>query len=553
MADRPRSDDALVAGRAALARGAWPEARALFEEALARGERPEPLEGLSWATWWLEDVATCLDARERAYRLYRAAGDRRSAARMALWLGDDHIEFRGEEAVAAGWFSRAARLLDGLEPCPEHGWLAVFEAHAALGRRELAAAIRLAEEARAAGRRHEAFDLEMFGLATEGVARVEQGELAVGMRCLDEASAAAIAGEYENLVPAAWSCCLLISSCEQVRDYERGAQWCEQIAAFSRRMQARFVTGACRAHYAAILTWHGSWRAAEQELVAALDDLGATRPAWRTEALVRLGELRLRQGRIAEAAELFEQAPEHPLSQRGLAAVRLERDDPATACDLLERMLRQTPDGAARRADALELLVRAELARGGHEAAAAWLEALRAVAAAVGTEPLRAATRVCEGLLAAAVGEHEVACDHFEDAIDILARGRAPLEAARTRVELAWALLALDRVEAAAHETRAALAVLDSAGAALDSARARTLLAALSSRGPHPGSGDAPLTARQVEVLRLVAEGLSDRDIADRLVLSEHTVHRHVANIYARLGCSSRAAAVAHAGRLGLL
>lgn len=550
MADRPRRPSDA---RAALARGAWLQARSAFEEALTQGEDAEALEGLSWAAWWLEDVATCLDARERAYRAYRAAGDRRSAARMALWLGDDHMEFRGEGAVAEGWLRRAARLLEDLEGCPEQGWLTVFEAHGALGRHDPGTAIGLAREAREVGRRHGALDLEMFALATEGVARVQQGDVAEGMGCLDEATVAAVAGEYENLAPAAWSCCLLISSCEHVRDYERGAQWCDRVAAFSRRMGARFVTGVCRAHYGAILVWHGRWAEAEQELLAALDDLTTNRPAWRVEALVRLGELRRRQGRLGEAADLFEQAPEHPLAQRGMAALRLDRNDPATARDLLERMLRNTPDHGTLRADVLELLVRVEVAAGDCEAAARRLEELRSIAAGIPTEPLRAAVRVCEGLVATAVGDLERACDHFEDAIDLLGRCHSPLEAARTRLELADALLARDRVDAAAHEARAALAVLDESGAQVDSTRARTLLHRGDGRAAESHPDDTPLTPRQVEVLRLVAEGLADQDIAGRLVISQHTVHRHVANIYTRLGCSSRAAAVARASRIGLL
>ena len=120
------------AGRAALARGAWAEARASFEAALAEEETAEALEGLSWAAWWLDDVDACFDARERAYRRYRADGDLRGAARMALWLSDDYAEFRRQEAVSGGWFQRAARLLAELPPAPEHGWLAVFEAHVTL-------------------------------------------------------------------------------------------------------------------------------------------------------------------------------------------------------------------------------------------------------------------------------------------------------------------------------------------------------------------------------------------------------------------------------------
>lgn len=547
-------EDASASGWTALARGEWAHARDAFENALAHGEAPEALEGLSWAAWWLEDIDACLDARERAYHAHRRADDGRGAARMALWLADDHQWFRGAAAVADGWFRRATRLLDELEPCPEHGWLMVFDAHAALDRGDLDEARALAARAQESGRTHGAVDLEMFAVATDGVAQIEQGAVADGLRCLDEAVAAALAGEFENLAPAAWACCLLLAACERVRDYARGAQWCQKVEEFSRRMDAQFVLGVCRAHYGAILGWHGSWADAEAQLVTALAQLTGEQRTWRTEALVRFAELRRRQGHLEEAAARFEEALPHPLAHRGLAAISLDRGEPVAARDLLERALRRIPPThSTHRADVLELLVRVHAVRGDPDAAADCLAELRAVAAAVDTEPLRAAVSVAEGLLAAAVDDHERACDHFEDAVDAFARCRAPLEVAYARLDLAGALRALGRVSAAKREGELAQASLEELGAAIGADRARALLAELSAESTAGGGAGGPLTARQVDVIRLVAEGLSDAAIAERLTLSEHTVHRHVANIYTRLGCSSRAAAVAIAGRLGLL
>jgi LuxR family transcriptional regulator, maltose regulon positive regulatory protein len=545
----PRPPRAPVAGWEALARGAWQEARASFEVAVGQGEDADALEGLSWAAWWLEDVETCIDARERAYRAHRQAGDDRAAARMALWLADDHADLRGEPAVAEGWFSRAARLAADLEPCPEQGWVAAFEAHRALGAGTADVALRHAADAVEVGRRHGHVALEMFGVATEGVAQLQLGEIDSGLRRLSEAATAAVAGEYEDLVPAAWSCCLLIAACEDLRDHDRGAQWCEQVTAFGERTNADFLRGVCRAHHGAILAWRGELREAERVLEAAVASLTDRRPTWRPEALVRLGELRRLQGRYVDAAALFEAASAHPLAQRGLAAVSLDRGDPAGARDLLQRMLRQLPsEGSARRSAALELLVRAELALGDHTAAATHAEELRTIADAVGTVPLHAAASAAAGLIAGAAGEHARACERFEDAIDLLLRCRAPLEVAALRVDLAEALWLLDRPEAAFSEAAAAL---DGLGGVrpVERARAEAMLARRGGRQPD----HHPLTARQVEVLGLIAEGLSDHEVAARLVLSEHTVHRHVANIYTRLDCSTRAAAVARATRLGLL
>jgi DNA-binding NarL/FixJ family response regulator len=500
--------DHLAAGRDALARGAWEQARAAYDAALARDGSAAAWEGRSWAAWWLDDVPACLDARERAYRLYRAGNDRRGAARMALWLGDDHLEFRGESAVANGWFGRAARLLDGVETSPEHGWLHVFRAHLALGANDLQEAKRLGGLGRELGARLGDVDLEMFALATEGLALVNEGAVEDGMRRLDEAAAAALGGEFDHLVPAGWTCCYLLYACENVRDYDRAAQWCRKVDEFSARMRIRFVNGTCRSHYAVVLSWHGDDAAAERELLRALDNLTATRPFWRSEAIVRLAELRRRQGRLAEAQELFEQAPRHSLAQLGLAEVALDRGEPAAARDLLERVLRDVPEAnATKRAAPVELMARALAALGEADAATALVAELDAIAATVGTLAVRAGARFAAGVVAAARGDRDDACRCLDDAAELFAAGGGPFEEARAR-------------------------------AALERAR---------------GARAAPLTPRQLEVLRLVADGLGDRAIAERLCLSEHTVHRHLQNAFARLGCRSRAAAVASAGRLGLL
>ena len=549
MTDAPLPSQAAAAGWEALAEGAWQRARSRFDTALSQHDDADALEGLSWAAWWLEDTDTCIDARERAYRAYRDAGDDRAAARMALWLSDDHADLRGEPAVAEGWFSRAARLAADLEPCPEQGWLAVFEAHDALARDALDLARRRAADAAEIGRQHGQVDLEMFAVATSGIAHLRTGEVDLGLRQLSEAATAALAGEYENLVPASWSCCLLIAACEDRRDYDRGAQWCEQVAAFSERTHAWFLRGVCNAHYGAILTWRGRFRDAERVLVTATESLTERRPTWRPEALVRLGELRRLRGEQAEATRLFEAAGAHPLAQRGLAAVRLDQGDAAGARDLLERMLRQLPpEHGARRTDALELLVRAELALEHHQAAHGHAEELRSIADRVATTALRAAASAATGRVALASGDHEPACDRFEDAIDLLLRDQAPLEAAAVRVDLAVALEAAGRPDAAVREARAALATLQEIRPV-----ERERAAAVLGRCRGEDAGNDTLTARQVEVLRLIAEGLSDHEMAERLLLSEHTVHRHVANIYTRLGCSTRAAAVARASRLGIL
>jgi LuxR family transcriptional regulator, maltose regulon positive regulatory protein len=557
MAEIASSGEQPRDGEGALARGEWGEARAIFEQELEVRETVEALEGLSWAAWWVEDVPTCLEARERAYQLSRRQGDARRAAMLAVWLGDDHLVLRGERAIANGWFQRAARLLEGLEPCPEHGWLDALVGYMALVEGDAARAKELAAQARELGRSCGVVALEMFALCVEGVALVNEGRVADGMCCLDEATAAALAGEFELIVPAGWTCCMLLNACERARDYERAAEWCRKVEEFGHRMRINFVTGACRAHYGAVLTWLGRWDEAERELTRATEDL-VDRPTWTGLARVRLADLRRRQGRVAEAQELLDRAAGNALTPVVLAEIALDQRDASAAADLLEPVLRRVPtQNMTLRATPVELMVRAKAAAGDAEAAARHLEELRSIAASVGTRPLHASATLAEGLVEAAAGDAQQARARLEDAVELFAASGAAFELARARLELARLLASLGRTNAAVREATLAVRRLDEIGAVAEAARARELLAGLGAppvarrRGSAPG--DRLLTTRELEVLRLVAEGLTDVDIAARLVLSRHTVHRHLQNAYARLGCSSRAAAVAEANKLNLL
>ncbi len=556
MAETASSAERVREGEAALARAAWAEARAIFEAELEAHETVEALEGLSWAAWWVEDVPTCLDARERAYRLSRRQGEQRRAAMLAIWLGDDHLVLRGERAIANGWFQRAARLLEGLEPCPEHGWLDALVGYMAMLEGDQPRAKELAARARQLGRRLGVVGLEMFALAVEGVGLVNEGRVADGMCCLDEAAAAALAGEFEEIVPAGWTCCLLLNACERARDYERAAEWCGKVEEFGRRMRINFVTGACRAHYGAVLTWQGRWREAERELTTATEELVAERPTWSGLAILRLADLRRRQGRVAEAQELLHRAAGNALTPLVLAEIALDQGDASTAVDLLEPVLRRmAAQNLTLRATPVELMVRAKAAAGEPAAATTHLEELRAIAEAVGTRPLHASVKLAEGLVAAAAGDQEAARAGLEDAVELFAAAGAAFDLARARLELTRVLDRMGRGDAAVRQATLAARLLDAIGAGGEAARARELLAGLGAPPVprRPAAGDRLLTPREVEVLRLVADGLTDGEVAARLVLSRHTVHRHLQNAYARLGCSSRAAAVAEASRLGLL
>jgi len=494
------AQEIVLAGRAELAAARWEAAREAFAAALADEETPEAFEGLSWAAWWLDDRDAVLHAREHAHRLYRSRDDEPGAARMAIWIAADALDFDGAVAVANGWLQRAHRLLDGHDPCPEHGWLAFHEGYLAHLADDTETARTLAIATAETGRRFALADLEMLGLALEGASLVACAEVADGMDRLDEATALALTGDAAIPIASAWTCCFLVTACTAVLDYERAAAWCDRIAEFAEGYGSRYMLAFCRAEYGAVQLWHGRWSEAETLLEASVEDFAASRPAMVGAPLGVLAELRRRQGRAAEATALLDRLGESAGALLCRARMALDRGDTGAAVELLERRLREARTLA--RVPALELLARAQTARGAMDEAAAHVAALREVEQLVGTPAVRACADRAEGVLALARGDRD--------------RGRQLLEDALGRFE--------------------------ATGGAYEVTQTRLALA-------PPLDG---ITPRERDVLRLVAEGLTNQQIAERLVVSEHTVHRHVTNILRKLDLPSRAAAAAHAVRAGI-
>jgi len=272
-----------------------------------------------------------------------------------------------------------------------------------------------------------------------------------------------------------------------------------------------------------------------------------------------LAELRRRQGRFVEAALLLEKADSHPfrilaghLAILGHAAIALDWSDAATATDLAERFLRAIADeDRMERAVGLEVFLRARLALGDRAEAEKALDELRSIVSVVDTEAMRGSGRFADGLVTAAAGDHKVAKRHLEDAVYLFDRSCAPFEMASARLELARCLFTLGQPEAAELQAQDAWESLQILGATAEAERAAALLREL--ERVDETLDLAGLSQREVEVLRLVVQGLSNQAIAARLVLSRHTVHRHVSNILTKLALSSRAAAAAYAAQQGLL
>ena len=426
-------------GWAELRAGRWESARAAFA---AADETAESLEGLSWAAWWLDEADAVFDARERAYRAYQETGDAAGAARMATWLAADELDFHGAVAVASGWLQRASRLLEPLEAGPDHGWLAFHEGYVAHASGDAERARKLAVDAADIGRRFAVPDLEMLGLALEGGALVAQADVEAGMRCLDEATATALAGEATIPISSAWTCCFLVSACTAVRDFDRAFEWCDRIAEFAERYGSRYMLGFCRAEYGVVHLWRGRWAEAEELLESSIEDFARSRPAYAAGPMVQLAELRRRQGRPGEAARLLEvrgrprarssagrgssstPATHRPLSScsKECAAGRPVRArSPSSRCSSSRRSpsttsivpLPRLSTCVARRADR--------------------------------DRPAARGADLAEGMLAASRGEHEHARPLLEDAVVALESSGAPFEAAHARAELAATLAALGR------------------------------------------------------------------------------------------------------------
>ncbi len=524
-------------GRAALARGAWSLARKCFAEALADEEVPEAYEGLGIAARYELDGDAAFEAHERGFRLARSHADVATAARLAVQLGYDAYAFRGP-AEAQGWVERAAMLVEAQPPSLASAFVPMMQAHLALlANHDPESALVLSGHAVALAREIGAVDVEMLALAINGLAHVSLGEVGPGMRRLDAAAAAALGGEMSDVDAIETVCCFVIDACRRVRDLERAREWCERVREVATRYGDRQMFSVCRTYHADVLMWQGDWDLADAELTAAARELASMRPGREVDALARLAELRRRQGRTTEAGELVAAAAPHRFQVLVEGRLALDRGDAATALDASRRFLRLV--GASDRFErvaGLELMVRAAVASGDESATAAVLE-LGAIADATPTVPLRAAARLADGRVAAARGDAVVAQELLGEAADLYALAGAKYDAALARLELASVLRLVGRVEAASEaETHA-----------------QRELATLGARRPEPRAGG--LSARETEVLRLVARGLSNDDIARQLVLSVRTVERHAANVYAKVGASGRTAraiATAWAHRHGI-
>jgi DNA-binding CsgD family transcriptional regulator len=530
--------------RDAVERGSWSEAYELFH-AVEALEQPEDYERLADAAWWTGRIEESIAARQRAYTGYAEAGNERRAAWMAARLCMEHF-LRDEPAVGAGWFARAKRHANDLSDCVELGFAAILEATILRYTGDPVSALPLVARAIEIGRRFGDRDLLGMAIHTQGLILIVQGRVAEGVALLDEAMTSVVAGELSDYFTGAIYC-NVIGTCLDLADVRRAGDWGEAARAWAESIPPESpYPGMCRINRAQLASLRGDWPQAEAEAVRATEELLSFNSALAGEALYETGDVRRRLGDLAGAETAFERA--HALGfepQPGLALLRLAQGKVEAAVAALRVAITGTSGGRLHRTRLLWAFADAALATGDLDAAGTAADELEALAREADAAVLAASAATVRGSLLLAEGDVPAAMTSLRRATALWQELRLPYEGARARMAYGLALRAAGDEDGARLELRAALAAFERLGAAGDAAAASDQLG---------GPKELPrgLTAREAEVLRLVASGKTNRDIAVELVISEHTVARHLQNMFVKLGVASRAAATAFAYEHGL-
>ncbi len=521
----------------------WQGARDAFQSALdtAPGD-PDALDGLGQASWWMGERDAAIEYRHEAFAGYRRAGSSRDAARLAIYLAGEH-RIDGKAAAANGWIGRARRLLADEKAVPEIGWLEIEDAKRA---DDPAEAERHARAALDIAQTLGDPDVECMALAQLGRAVVSSGRVEEGMGLLDEAMSVALGGETNDPLACGDACCTTLVVCDQLADLPRASEWCAAVVEFNERRHFTPVQSWCRSIYGAVLVRAGDWERAETVLTEALGmHPDRRRAGGRALPLSVLAELRLRQGRDEEAARLLEGVEHEPAALAPLVELHTRRGDVAMARALLDA------SGGAALDEGRRLVLRGavELASGQFEDAAAIGTRLAELAESVAREDLAGEAALLRGRAAAAAPP---AVALLEEAVAVFTRLGFPLEEGRARLALARARAA-EGSPLAAPAARDACDRFERLGARRDADEAAALLRDLGGAGRSAVRGERDeLTAREREVLALVASGLSNGEIAERLVIAPKTAEHHVGKVLSKLGVRSRAEAAAHAVREGL-
>lgn len=537
------SDD-LERGRESYTRRAWIDAyESLSHADQASALGAEDLELLATSAYMLGRDDD-LSGLERAYHVYLDAGETLRAARCAIWVGM-HLSIRGQMGRATGWLGRAQRLVEREgRACAEQGYLLfppMFQ-HEASGDYE--AAIATAAEAAEIGERFGDADLFALAAQDQGILLVRLGRVVEGLGLLDEAMVAVTAGELSPIVSGLVYCGVILG-CQDAYELRRAQEWTAALTRWcDEQPDMVSFTGTCLVHRAEIMQLHGAWRDALEEAQRASErcaqamNLGAA-----AQACYLQGEVHRLRGEFAAAEEAYRDASRGGWEpQPGLALLRLAQGNDGAAAAAIRRVVGETTE-RVKRARLLPAYVEILLAVGDAWEARSACRELEEISASYRSAMLGAMVAHARGAVDLAEGDTRAALVELRHAMQVWQELEVPYEAARMRALLGLACRALGDDDTAALELEAARGVFARLGAATDLARVDSLTRRAASGDTHG------LTPREVQVLRLVAAGETNKAIAAELVLSGRTVDRHVSNIFTKLGVSSRAGATAYAYR----
>jgi DNA-binding CsgD family transcriptional regulator len=507
----------------------------------------DDLESLASAAYLTGHEAESTLAWTRAQQEAIRRDDPRRAARNAMLVGAD-LMFRGETAPALGWFARAGRVLDGCGECPERAWLLIWNAYALMWDGNPAEAQHAFAEGVTAGQQFKDIDLLTMSLQGQGMCLVMQGEGPAGIALLDEAMVGVTSGEVSSMY-AGIAYCTVIAGCVDIFDLRRAREW---TAALTRWCDSQPdlvpFRGNCLVHRCELMQLDGAWPEAMEAARQACDLLSGP-VTWDTlgSAHYQLGELQRLRGGFATAEQSYRRASEAGRQpEPGLALLRLAQGRVDVAVAVLRRALDETQEPPAR-SRVLPAYVEAMIASGDVASARAGADELGEIAKLLDAPYLHAVAASAAGAVLLAEGDARSALRMLRGAASAWRGLDAPYETARVRVLIGLACSALGDPETSAMEFDGARKVFDQLGAAPDIERLDVLL------GRQYGQAPGGLTAREVEVLRLVAAGKTNRVIARELGVSEKTVARHVHNSFTKIGVPSRAAATAYAYEHGLI
>ena len=529
--------DHLRKGREAYTRRAWHDAY----DALLCADEATPLEAddlerLATAAYLIGREVEFQRLIERLHRVHLEADNSEGAARCAFWLALGFL-FRGDVGQSNAWTARGHRLVQDRD-CAERGYLLVLAATEQLHGGHAESAQETATKAAAIGERCHDADLTASARHLQGRAFIRQGQVVPGLKLLDETMLAVVAGELSPIMTGLMYCSVIDACCE-VYELRRAREWTFALSRWCEQQSEMVAfTGACLVHRAEILQFHGAWPEALAEAGRAYERSQQAPPKPPGAALYLQAEIYRLLGDYTKADEAYRDASRLGYEpQPGLALLRLAQGRTDAASAAIRRLLIATTDG--QRAKLLPAYLEIMLAAGEVEDARSACQELQALAEAFDTDVLRAVVAQGHGALALGHGDARAAIGPLRRAFELWERLEAPYEAARVRVLVGQACQALGDDEAAGLEFDAARSVFAQLGAQPDLARLDTTRA--------PTSPPGPLTARELEVLRLIAAGHTNKGIAGKLRLSERTIDRHVSNILNKLDVPSRAAATAYA------